>query len=123
MKHRAVRLSPDHLFALRTLARMEAITMSQAVRKAAILGSGGSPADADAVNAYMGGKERELATMLGPKNLPGRQAAGPVPTTDEAVVSARMPQPWNARLSARGAFATAVRAGIVRWGSLAASGR
>lgn len=120
MKHRAVRLSDEHLRMLRTLTAMESLTISQGIRKAAILGSGGSLADAESVNRYMGARELEQEAMHGPNSLPGRAARGSVPTTDSSVVSCRMPQPWNARLSARGAFAAAVRAGILRWGAAVA---
>lgn len=116
MRHRAVRLSEEHFDQLVTMAALEALTMSQALRKAAILGAGGSVEDATAANAYMDGKRREIEGMLGPRNLPGKpRKHGFDVVTSESVVSCRMPQPWNARLSARGAFAAAVRVGLVRW--------
>lgn len=116
MRHRAVRLGSDGVLALRALAEREALSLSQALRKAAILGSGGSAKEAAEANAYMASRSLLLSTALG--DLPGRRGAGSEPTGDaENVVSCRMPQPWNARLSARGAFAAAVRAGMAIWAS------
>ena len=66
MRHRAVRLSEEHFDQLVTMAAVESLTMSQALRKAAILGAGGSVEDATAANAYMDGKRREIEGMLGP---------------------------------------------------------
>jgi hypothetical protein len=117
MRHRAVRLGSEGVRALRGLGEREGLTVSQALRKAAILGVGGSAQDAAQANAYMLNRATVLSTSLG--DLPGRRGAALEATGDaENVVSCRMPQPWNARLSARGAFAAAVRAGMATWARL-----
>ena len=113
MRHRAVRLGTDGVHQLRGLAAFDGLSVSQALRKAAILGCGGTVADADAANAYMANRAVMLESALG--ELPGRHGAGEEPA--DAVVSCRLPQPWNQRLSARGAFAQAVRAGLELWSS------
>lgn len=111
MRHRAVRLGSDGVHQLSVLAGLDGLSISQALRKAAILGCGGSVEDADAANAYMANRAQLMRSALG--ELPGRKGARAEASED--VVSCRLPQPWNQKLSARGAFAVAVRTGMAVW--------
>lgn len=99
-------------------AQVDAITraskrsVSDVVREAAILGVGGTVADAREVNRVMARVRAALVEAAGfPDPAKGRRPRGRgAPLT----VSVRLPRVWGARVVAAGGLAVAVAYGITR---------
>lgn len=116
MRVRAVRLGLETRQLLESLAALEGLSLSEAVRKSAILGLGGTADDADRVNRSLAARRELIEEISGSSGLPRKPVQHGAYVEDSAqVLSCRLPSPWNQRLSARGAFAAAVRAGIETW--------
>lgn len=116
MRVRAVRLGLEARQLLESLAALEGISLSDAVRKSAILGLGGTADDAARANDALAGRRELITQISGSTGLPRKPVQHGGYVDDSAnVLSCRMPSPWNQQISARGAFAAAVRAGISVW--------
>jgi hypothetical protein len=110
MQHKAARIGIAGRQTLEYLASVEGLSLSQAARKAAILGLGGTIADADHANEITEGRRLMIEDARGRGDY-GSAAA----TVDLDGVSCRFPAPWCGRCSARGAFGDAVRRGLDAW--------
>jgi hypothetical protein len=116
MRVRAVRLGLEARQMLEALASMEGLSLSDAVRKSAILGLGGNADDVDQANRLLAERREVFSQAAAPSPMPRKPVQHGAYVDDSAnVLSCRMPSPWNQRVSARGAFAAAVRAGLSVW--------